>query len=299
MTSSSSITQTTGLKRSSLDKYYTSDKIVKKCIESFKTLVNYDESDICIEPSAGNGSFISGIMSLFNICYFYDIKPENSLIKKQDFLEVDNSQFYNNHDDNANVYTYDNNTNIDKSNTRQIHLIGNPPFGRQSSLAIKFIKKSCGFADTISFILPKSFKKDSMKKHFDKYFHLELEYDLPDNSFIVNGQPHSVPCVFQIWVKKNTPRQLTKVLKPTGFKFVKKDEDPDISFRRVGVYAGKISQDIKDKSIKSHYFIKFDNTLTSELIEKIKKIDFINKADTVGAKSISKQELIKELIEIL
>ena len=49
-------------------------------------------------------------------------------------------------------------------NSRKIHVIGNPPFGRQSSLAIKFIKKSCSFSDTISFILPKSFKKDSMKK---------------------------------------------------------------------------------------------------------------------------------------
>ena len=49
---------------------------------------------------------------------------------------------------------------------KKIHIIGNPPFGRQSSLAIKFIKKSAEFCDSISFILPKSFKKDSLKKHF-------------------------------------------------------------------------------------------------------------------------------------
>ena len=47
-----------------------------------------------------------------------------------------------------------------------LHFIGNPPFGRQSSLAKKFIKHicSCDKTKTIAFILPKSFKKDSLKK---------------------------------------------------------------------------------------------------------------------------------------
>ena len=58
-------------------------------------------------------------------------------------------------------------------NYKNIHIIGNPPFGRQSSLAIKFIKKSCEFCDTLSFILPKSFKKESLKKHFP----FDLRYD--------------------------------------------------------------------------------------------------------------------------
>ena len=92
----------------------------------------------------------------------------------------------------------------------KIHLVGNPPFGRQSSLAIKFIKQSCKFCDTISFILPKSFKKDSLQKHFPINFHLEYEYELPKDSFIVGDKSHDVPCVFQIWIKKDTNRQVQK-----------------------------------------------------------------------------------------
>ena len=65
-------------------------------------------------------------------------------------------------------------------NDGNIHIIGNPPFGRQSSMAIKFIKKCCSFANSISFILPKSFKKDSMKKYFEKHYHLIYEMDLLD-----------------------------------------------------------------------------------------------------------------------
>ena len=67
---------------------------------------------------------------------------------------------------------------------------------------------------------------------------------------------------------------------------------PDISFRRVGVNAGKIDKIIHNKSAQSHYFIKFTNNKTvDENIERLIKItyDFNN---TVGPKSISKQELI-------
>ena len=66
------------------------------------------------------------------------MEPENDEIIKQDYLEFD--------------------FNLQNSYKR-IHIVGNPPFGRQSSLAIKFIKKSCEYCDSISFILPKSFKK--------------------------------------------------------------------------------------------------------------------------------------------
>ena len=50
-------------------------------------------------------------------------------------------------------------------------------------------------------------------------------------------------------------------MEPQGFTFVKKTENPDISFRRVGVNAGAIDSDIHTKSIQSHYFIKFTNNI--------------------------------------
>ena len=72
------------------------------------------------------------------------------------------------------------------SNTfNKIHVIGNPPFGRQSSLAIKFIRHSAKFCNTISFILPKSFKKDSMRNKVPLDFHLihEKEKSLKNLSY--------------------------------------------------------------------------------------------------------------------
>lgn len=266
--------QTMGLKRNTIDKYYTKDTVVESCLDHVKTYLQIESNDLIIEPSAGNGSFISGIKSITNNCKFYDLEPDNVEIVKQDYL------------------LYDYNDIKNSSAYSKIHVIGNPPFGRQSSLAIKFIKKSCEFCDSISFILPKSFKKDSLKKTFPLHYHLVFEVDLPDKSFLVDGQEHDVPCIFQIWVKKLTYRAVTEKVEPVNFMFVEKTDNPDISFRRVGVNAGTIDQSIDDKSVQSHYFIKFTNgkSLTDNMTSlSTITYDFNN---TVGPKSISKQELI-------
>ena len=157
-------------------------------------------------------------------------------------------------------------------------------------MAIKFIKKSCEFSKSISFILPRSFKKDSLKKYFTLNYHLIFEIDLPENSFLINNEETNTPCILQIWIKKMYEREIPEKFIPINYKFVKKEDNPDISFRRVGVNAGKIDTNINEKSIQSHYFIKLKNINNIEQLSKI-HFDFNN---TVGPKSISKQELIKE-----
>ena len=271
--------QTKGLKRNTIDKYYTKDNVVELCLNYVKKYIEINSDDLIIEPSAGNGSFISGIKSITNNFKFYDLEPDNEEIIKQDYLEYDYVSA--------------------RETYSKIHIIGNPPFGRQSSLAIKFIKKSCEFCTSVSFILPKSFKKDSLKKAFPLIFHLICEIDLPDKAFIVDGLEHNVPCIFQIWEKKSINRVVNEKLQPINFIFVEKTENPDISFRRVGVNAGTIDEKIDEKSIQSHYFIKFTNgkTLTTN-ISNLSSIcyEFNN---TVGPKSISKQELIFKFNSLL
>ena len=286
-TKTSTSIQTKGLKRNTIDKYYTKPNVVNNCIELIKTHLTITKDDLIIEPSAGDGAFIPSIKKLTNHFKFYDLEPEHNDIIQQNFLDFDYTQF--------------------KKDYKKIHIIGNPPFGRQSSLAIKFIKKCCEFSSSISFILPKSFKKDSMKKRFTTNYHLIYEIDLTDNSFLVNGNESDVPCVFQIWeYNQTTPRAIITKLEPIDFEFVKKNDTPDISFRRVGVNAGTIMHAIDNKSEQSHYFIKFtnknennnENNELDETIEKLKniKFDFNN---TVGPKSISKQELILEFNKLL
>ena len=273
------IKQTKGLKRNTIDKYYTNDVVVELCLNLVKKYIKITSEDLIIEPSAGNGSFIEKIKSLTNNFEFYDLEPEHEEIVQQDYL----------------LYDYNN----IKSIFDKIHIIGNPPFGRQSSLAIKFIKKSCEFCNSISFILPKSFKKDSLKKSFPLDFHLIFEMDLPEKSFLVDGKEHNVETIFQIWEKKSYKRDIIKKLEPFNFIFVAKTENPDISFRRVGVNAGTIDIKTDKKSIQSHYFIKFTNGKSiADNIKQLSSItyDFNN---TVGPKSISKQELIVKFNPLL
>ena len=271
--------QKTGLNRNTLDKYYTKQSVAEECINKIKEYILINKTDLIIEPSAGNGSFIKYIKTLSDNHKFFDLEPDNNEITKQDFLKY-------NYDDILKTFN-------------NIHIIGNPPFGRQSSLAIKFIKICCHFANSISFILPKSFKKDSMRRYFSNYFYLIYENDLPQNSFLVNDIEKDVPCVFQIWEKRTEKRKEQKKLKPKNFEFVKKEDNPDISFRRVGVYAGTISKEISNKSIQSHYFIKLiNNKSIDNFYNKLQEIIFKTN-NTVGPKSISKQEVIIEYNKIL
>lgn len=272
--------QNKGLRRNTLDKFYTKPDVVEICIAKIKEILPIcNVNDLIIEPSAGNGAFISGIKTLTNHYRFYDIDPENIEIAKQDYLDLDISLF--------------------RDRYQKIHCLGNPPFGRQSSTAIQFIKKSATYCDSISFILPKSFKKDSLKKHFPLKFHLLYEMDVADNSFLVDGKEHDVPCVFQIWQKRDYNRDIVQKIEPSNFVFVNQFENPEISFRRVGVNAGTIDTNTNEKSAQSHYFIKFTNGKSvAENINKLKQItyDFNN---TVGPKSISKQELISKFNPLL
>ena len=109
---------------------------------------------------------------------------------------------------------------------------------------------------------------------------------------------YGVPCVFQIWEKRDINRKKLPILVENGFKFVKKEDTPDISFRRVGVNAGDVSYEIENKSVQSHYFIKFDD-FTKDIYDSINGLTFIDSCNTVGPKSISKQELIREFNPIL
>lgn len=294
--------QKKGLKRNTIDKFYTKLEIVELCMAYIRNHIDIKENDLIIEPSAGNGSFIKEIKKLSNNNLFFDIEPENKEIIQKDYLKF-------------------NIKDMEFTNTKlhtKIHIIGNPPFGRQSSTAIQFIKKSCEYANTISFILPRSFKKESMKRYFSYFFHLVFQIDIPKNSFIVNGKEYDVPCIFQIWEKKPYKRIIPEKIEPKKFKFVKKHENPHISIRRVGVNAGKVSIECKDKNIQTHYFIKFIETLNYKnecdgiqdgihysiqdgikyYINKIENLVF-EFNNTVGPKSISKQELIEKLNEVL
>lgn len=250
------------------DKFYTKSEVVDDLLK----LIPINNYDLVIEPSAGKGSFSLKINHP-NLLSF-DIQPEHNSIQQMDWFDFDP-------------------TNI---NTENCLVIGNPPFGVQSDLALKFINKCDSFkVKTIAFILPKSFKKPSLKNKIPKNYHLIKEVDLVDKSFELMGKDYEVPTVFQIWERKDTLRETITLPTTTNlFEFVKKQDNPTIAFRRVGVNAGLIYEDTENKSHESHYFIKCNDKIKS-LIQNLNW----EHNNTTGPKSISKGELIQKLEEKL
>jgi predicted RNA methylase len=268
--------QTIGKCRDTTDKFYTNPNVARDFCKIIKQKLLICKNDIIIEPSAGNGVFIKYIESMgCNNLFFYDIEPEHKRVKKQDFLTLKKKIGEN----------------------QKCHIIGNPPFGKQSCLAIQFLKKATQFADTISFILPKSFKKDSMRNHINLNFHLIYEKNVKPNSFLVNNTPHNVECVFQIWQKEPYERKQQEKLTTQIIDFVKKDDDHDIVMTRVGDKAGFITTNTTyDKSSSTNYFfIKFNKrNLIDEQINIMTKFRYTFD-NTVTLRSISKQEIIKKV----
>lgn len=86
--------QKKGLKRNIIDKFYTKKEVVEICMDAVKTKLNIDKDDLVIEPSAGNGSFISEIKKITDEYKFYDIDPANDEVIKQDYLAFSYKEIY-------------------------------------------------------------------------------------------------------------------------------------------------------------------------------------------------------------
>ena len=262
--------QDTGkFRKNTKEQFYTNANIAKSCIKCIIDTIPTSSEYLWIEPSAGNGAFLHNIPSTFEKIGI-DIDPMGDNIIKQDYLKWIPPQ------------------------NKNIIIFGNPPFGRQSSIAKSFIAKSCECAKIIAFILPKSFTKPSMFNAFNLKFHLVHSIELEKDSFVLNGSKYDVPCVFQIWQKMDVNRIVDEKILPDRFTYVKHDSEYDVAFRRVGGLAGKcyLRHNGTEYSIQSHYFIKFDGSLTSHKTDIITQINtHIFPSNTVGPRSLSKQEV--------
>lgn len=259
--------------QNNLDQFYTNVNYAKYVLDVISKKININDYDTIFEPSAGTGSFYNLLDKEKRVGI--DLEPKCDGVVKQDFLK----------------YKY--------SNLKgKILTVGNPPFGKNSSLAVKFFNQAALFSDVIAFILPRTFNKSSIQNRLHKKFHLLTSEIVPDNSFVFNNKPYDVWCVFQIWIKKNVNRVKQKryTIKDVKDYFILSDkENSDFAIQRVGAAAGKIKIDFKRYSPSSHYFIKSINPIT---LNTFKKCNFKDvKYNTVGNPSISLSELVKKFLD--
>ena len=252
-------------KAKQLDQFFTNKGVAEECVRLANEFIEKENIafDLWLEPSAGSGSFFHLLPLGKRVGV--DIQSRHNDILEADFL------------------------NFNLPN-KLYFTIGNPPFGKNSSLAIKFFNKAATVSAAIAFIVPKTFKKMSVVKKLAPFFHLKFEYDIPKNSFHIEGEEYDVPCVFQIWVKSDVERNdVSEHATNKEFSFVGKEDSPDFALQRVGVHAGDIKFNIQDVSESSHLFIKCVN---KEVIDVFKTIDWSSvKYNTAGNPSISQAEI--------
>jgi hypothetical protein len=250
--------------KSSLDKFYTKPEVAELCVA---TLNNITDIDLWLEPSAGAGVFLSRLpLPRLGL----DLEPDSHDIIQQDF------------------FTY-----IPPSNVK-VAVIGNPPFGKNSNLAIKFFNHAASWATIIAFIVPKTFKKTSVQNKLNLDWVLQQELELPKNAFDLISDDnvistYDVPCVWQIWIKGSRKKQIL----PTNhvdWSWSTKNE-ANYAIRRVGGLAGKCFTEFSAYADSSHYFIKCTPSVYSKINSLYSEFQEVDR-NTAGNPSLSKSELV-------
>ena len=158
------------MNNNNLDKFYTKSQTAITCLSTLRDILSSDNiamgDCLYIEPSAGDGVFVDTAAS-FGIrradIYALDIAPGREDIKQQDWFEFDFQNFILNRN------------NRQTSSVAPIVIYGNPPFGKRSTLAKRFISKSVEDMNdyhidgVIAFILPSTFSRISNQKCFGDF----------------------------------------------------------------------------------------------------------------------------------
>jgi hypothetical protein len=172
-------------------------------------------------------------------------------------------------------------------------IVGNPPYGKNASLAVKFLNKSAELADYISFVLPRTFRKPSVLNRINEHLHLTEDEDTPNETF--GG---TIITCRQKWEKRQEKRERIKTYtQHPDFHFVKK-ADSNVFVGRVGAASGKVLTKGYDHYTEQHYFL----SVSEEVIANLKQVELrlreLGTAATVGTPSLSKHELISTYVDM-
>jgi hypothetical protein len=267
------------VRNTGLDKFYTIPTIAEKCLQKIGDMYSWTEWDIVVEPSAGNGSFLTRIPT--NNSIGIDICPEHNDIIKQDFL----------------TYTPPN-------DLQNILVIGNPPFGRVSSLAVKFFNHAANWANVIAFILPRTFRRISVQNKLNTQFKLVFDEDIPMHPCSFEP-PMMAKCCFQVWEKTDISRSIVELSKRHDdwdfLSFGPKDTNgqptpPEYADFAIRAYGGRCGQIVETElqllRPKSWHWIKC-NIDKNTLIQRFMSLDYTLSEDTARQNSIGRGELVQ------
>ena len=259
-----------------LDQFYTRPGLARHYVESLSR--QYDLSGVSIvEPSAGAGAFVRPLLEQGLNVSAWDLEPRSACVKQGDFLAGNGTVF---------------------PDSDRIAVIGNPPFGFASNVAIRFFNRAAEQASLIAFIVPRTFRKVSIQDKLDRHFWLVHDEDVPAKSFLRNGRPHDVPCAWQVWEWRERKRPITPTPDVSGVIAYVGAERADFGLRRVGGRAGAVlPMEEGPYNPRTTYFLHAVRPDAADLLEEIDWTYIRN--STAGVRSISKREVALELARVM
>lgn len=272
-----------------LDAYYTKDEVALRCVEKFIEICpNLDNNSTWIEPSVGGGAFLRALYSKLGQAVSVvtiDTNQKTDATFHADFLSW----------------------SPDVSLSKPLVVFGNPPFGKNSSIAIQFVNHSSKFASFIAFILPNSFNKPSVMKRIDRHLHIIYSQNLEGDCFLFDNKSVSVPCTFYVFEKRETLRVDPEPLptKSSVVSFLQNANGATFMVQRVGQRAGRVFWDTKEieqrGASKNFYFVEIKNITDEQrlLLKELSMEKTQERFNTAGMPSLSKGEVVKFIHDTL
>jgi predicted RNA methylase len=217
------------------EQYYTPKNLAAELTRLTSRFVPDLATRTVIEPAGGTGAFIEAAAALGvkNVISF-DIEPLHAAVRQGDFLAANLS-------------------------VRGAVAISNPPFGRNNSLSIPFFNKAAEYADTIAFIVPRSWRKWSVINRLDRNFALvhdaDLKIDYVDSADHPISRKLRLATCFQIWQRQPSTRPLVKV-RDMGLVAKVKPAEADVSLTVFGYGCGAVKTEFERVPNTTQMFLK-------------------------------------------
>ena len=266
-----------------MDKFYTVPTVAATCLQTVaEHFGGWHPWDLVVEPSAGNGSFYTQLPpGVPNIGI--DIAPEHPDVQARDFL-----------------------TFVPPESASRVLVVGNPPFGRVSSMAVRFFNHAAGFAQVIAFIVPRTFRRHSVHAKLHPNFHLVHDNDIAMHPCAFMPKMMA-KCCFQIWQKQEVPRVVLRLALThpdwTFMDYGPKDasgqptppDAADFALRAYGAHCGRMQREhLALLRPKSWHWLRATGggVPVEELMSRFQQLDYSVSRDTARQDSIGRGELV-------
>lgn len=225
------------------EQYYTRPQIARHCVT---TAQPYFNGAPIIEPSAGTGEFVKVLQGFGLPCLAYDIEPKHPQVARQNFLMLERDA--------------------------PAFVIGNPPFGRNHALSVRFFNHAANFADYIAFIVPKSWRKWSVQNRLAPRFHLVEDIDLPKDIFYNargEGLGANFNAVFQVW-EKRAQNRVRVVVEDRGYVQRCSPQEATVALTYGGYSSGRVETEFERKPNTTKIYLK----ASARVIHALRQLDY-------------------------